>query len=70
MSTLPQLCLNGFIAGSLYALIAIGFAVIYRTVRFFNFAHGAVYTVGAYLAYSLSIQLGMNPIIGFFLPRR
>ncbi len=67
---LPQLLLNGIIAGSIYALIALGFAVIYKTVRFFNFAHGVVYTAGAYLAYTLTIQLGVNPIVSFFLPRR
>ena len=64
-----QLLLNGIIAGSIYALIALGFAVIYKTVRFFHFAHGVVYTAGAYFAYSLSISLGVNPILSFFLPQ-
>lgn len=50
---IQQLILNGIIAGSIYALIAIGFTVIYRTVKFFHFAHGVVYTVGAYLTYSV-----------------
>jgi len=35
-----QLLLNGIIAGSIYALIALGFTVIYKTVRFFHFAYG------------------------------
>ncbi|MGA2916601.1 MAG: branched-chain amino acid ABC transporter permease [Sedimentisphaerales bacterium] len=48
-----QLLLNGLISGSIYVLIALGFAVIYRTVRFFHFAHGVVYAAGAYLAYSV-----------------
>lgn len=48
-----QLLLNGIIAGSIYALIALGFTVIYRTVKFFHFAHGIVYTAGAYLTYSV-----------------
>jgi branched-chain amino acid transport system permease protein len=64
-----QLLLNGVIAGSIYALIALGFTVIYRTVKFFHFAHGVVYTGGAYLAFTLGTFLGFNPIIGFFLPR-
>jgi branched-chain amino acid transport system permease protein len=34
-----QLLLNGIIAGSIYALIALGFTVIYKTVRFFHSAH-------------------------------
>jgi branched-chain amino acid transport system permease protein len=50
---IQQLILNGIIAGSIYALIGLGFTVIYRTVKFFHFAHGIVYTAGAYLAYSV-----------------
>jgi branched-chain amino acid transport system permease protein len=61
-----QFVVNGILAGSIYALIAMGFAVIYKTVRFFHLAHGVVYTVGAYLAYTLIIQSGINPIISFF----
>src|SRR3989337_424101 len=48
---LVQLLLNGLIAGSIYALVALGFGLIYSTSRFFHFAHGAVYAVGAYLTY-------------------
>lgn len=61
-----QLLINGIIAGSIYALIALGFTMIYKTVRFFHFAHGVVYTAGAYFAYSLSMSLGINPILSFF----
>jgi len=64
---IQQFLINGIIAGSIYALIALGFAVIYRTVKFFHFAHGAVYAAGAYIAYSLVISLGVNPVISFFL---
>jgi len=51
-----QLLSNGIIAGSIYALIAIGFAVIYRTVKFFHFAHGVVFAAGAYFAYTFFIR--------------
>ncbi len=64
---LNQLLLNGIIAGSIYALIAIGFTVIYRTVKFFHFAHGIVYTAGAYFAYTLIISLHLNFALSFFL---
>ncbi len=57
-----QLILNGIIAGSVYTLIAVGFAVIYRTVRFFHFAHGVVFTAGAYFTYLFKALLGW-PII-------
>lgn len=62
-----QLLLNGIIAGSIYALIAIGFTIIYRTVKFFHFAHGVVYTAGAYFAYTLIISMHINFAISFFL---
>jgi branched-chain amino acid transport system permease protein len=62
---LQQLLLNGIVAGSIYALIALGFALIYRTVRFFHFAHGAIYTAGAYLAYSLTTQFQVNIAVAF-----
>jgi len=64
---IQQLLLNGIIAGSIYALIAIGFTVIYRTVKFFHFAHGVVYTAGAYFAYTLIISLHLNFALSFFL---
>ncbi len=70
---IQQLIINGIIAGSIYALIAIGFTVIYRTVKFFHFAHGVVYTAGAYFAYtfinSLTPQLSnsLTYFISFFL---
>lgn len=48
-----QYIANGIIAGSLYALIALGFSIIYSTVRFFHFAHGTIYTAGAYFTYLL-----------------
>jgi branched-chain amino acid transport system permease protein len=66
---LIQLLTNGVIAGSIYALIALGFIVIYKTVRFFNFAHGVVYAVGAYCFYTLAVSLSINPIAAFFLPQ-
>jgi len=62
-----QLIINGIIAGSIYALIAIGFTVIYRTVKFFHFSHGVVYTFGAYFAYTLYILAGFNIIVSALL---
>ncbi len=64
---LQQLVVNGLIAGGIYALVALGFSVIYRTVKFFHFAHGAVYTAGAYFGYTLAIQLKLHFVLAFFL---
>ncbi len=46
-----QLLVNALISSSIYILIAVSFAVIYRTVRFFHFAHAVVFTSGAYFTY-------------------
>ena len=62
-----QVIINGIVAGSGHSLIAIGFALIYRTMGFFHFAHGVVYATGAYLAYTSVNSLGINPIASFFL---
>jgi len=64
---LPQLLLNGIIAGAIYTLIALGFTIIYRTVKFFHFAHGVVFAAGAYFAYTFFILFDINSLISFFL---
>jgi len=64
---LPQIIANGIIAGSIYALVAVGFGLVYSTTQFFHFAHGVIYAFGAYLAYTAAILLGINPIVSFFL---
>lgn len=58
-----QLILNGIIAGSVYTLVAVGFAVIYRTVKFFHFAHGIIFTAGAYFTYLFKVWLGWPVIV-------
>jgi len=64
---IQQLILNGIIAGTIYTLIALGFTIIYRTIKFFHFAHGVVYATGAYFAYTFFILFDINPLISFFL---
>jgi branched-chain amino acid transport system permease protein len=60
-----QILLNGIISGSIYILIALGFAIVYRTVKFFHFAHGAVYAVGAYIGYALMVHGGIPSVVSF-----
>jgi len=54
-----QLIINGIIAGAGYALVGIGFALIYNVGRFFHFAHGILFTVGAYTAFLCNQLLGL-----------
>lgn len=48
MESLPQILINGLIIGGVYALVAIGYSLVYGVLRLINFAHGAVFTVGAF----------------------
>ena len=52
-----QLFRNGLVLGSLYALIALGYTMVYGILRLLNFAHGDVYMVGAFLGYGVLTQL-------------
>ena len=51
MSQLLQQIVNGIAWGSLYALIALGYTMVYGVLRLINFAHGDVYMIGAMVAY-------------------
>lgn len=62
-----QLFVNGVLVGGVYALVAVGFGLIYRTTHFFNFAHGAVYALGAYVAYFFHQVVGLPPAISIVL---
>jgi branched-chain amino acid transport system permease protein len=57
MSTFLQQLVNGLSLGSIYALIALGYTMVYGVLRLINFAHGDVYMVGAYVGYYLSRKL-------------
>ncbi|MGZ4409204.1 MAG: branched-chain amino acid ABC transporter permease [Gaiellaceae bacterium] len=48
---------NGLVLGSLYALIALGYTMVYGILKLLNFAHGDVYMVGAFLGYGVLTQL-------------
>jgi branched-chain amino acid transport system permease protein len=66
-----QLLVNGLTLGSLYALIALGYSMVYGILKLLNFAHGDVYMVGAFLGYGvlnafggpLSPSLALAPLI-------
>jgi branched-chain amino acid transport system permease protein len=57
MTTFFQQLVNGLSLGSIYALIALGYTMVYGVLRLINFAHGDVYMVGAYVGYYLSRKL-------------
>ncbi len=55
-----QLVINSIIIGTIYALIALGFNLVYSTTKFFNIAHGVFAAVGAYTVFFMYKTLGMN----------
>ncbi len=58
MSKLLQTLVNSIALGSLYALIALGYTLVYGVLRFINFAHSDVFTVGAWASFVLATTLG------------
>lgn len=60
-----QQLINGLSLGSIYALMALGYTMVYGIIGLINFAHGDIYMVGAFLGYMLvtSVGLGVFPSI-------
>ena len=71
MDTFVQQLINGLTIGSIYALIALGYTMVYGILRLINFAHGDIYMVGAYAGWLLALSMGFVPetptpsILGF-----
>ena len=62
MSEFLQQLINGLALGAIYALIALGYTMVYGVLRFINFAHGDVFMLGAFAGYFLS------PLVNRILP--
>lgn len=60
MSLLLQQIINGIMLGSVYALVALGLTLEYGILTIPNFAHGVLYTMGAYVTFLSVISLGFN----------
>ena len=54
MDTFLQQFINGLSLGAIYALIALGYTMVYGVLRLINFAHGDVYMLGAFAGYYLA----------------
>lgn len=58
--------INGVSLGSIYALIALGYTMVYGILKMINFAHSEVYMVGAFAAYYAASAMGIQSSPGFF----
>lgn len=58
MSQLFEQLLNAFVIGSFYALVALGYSMVYGIIRLINFAHGDLYMLGSFVGYSVLLAIG------------
>jgi branched-chain amino acid transport system permease protein len=65
MDLVLQQFVNGLTMGAIYAIVGLGYTMVYGIIRLINFAHGAVFMVGAYVGLSILEMLGgAHPSIG------
>ena len=81
ISEILQQLVNGLALGSVYALIALGYTMVYGIIRLINFAHGDVFMLGAYYGYyaitsfrvpfvlALPVSMGMAALTGILIER-
>ncbi|EKS28638.1 MAG: branched-chain amino acid ABC transporter permease [Afipia felis] len=64
MDLLIQILVNGVLLGGLYAVMALGLALVWGVLNIVNLAHGAFIMLGAYLSWHLYTYLGIDPFLG------
>ena len=60
MEQVLQQIVNGVSLGSIYALIALGYTMVYGIIKLINFAHGDVYMIGAYVGYAVTAKAHLS----------
>lgn len=58
---------SGISLGSIYALIALGYTMVYGIAKMLNFAHGDVIMVGAFVIYTACTSWGLSPVVGVLI---
>ena len=59
--------INGISLGSVYAIIALGYTMVYGIAKMLNFAHGDVIMVGGYVVFTVVSTMGLSPVLGIVL---
>lgn len=67
MENLINAIVSGFISGSLYAIMALGLSILYGVSRVFNFGHGTVALLGAYIAWWMLTALSLPFAVAVFI---
>lgn len=65
MDTFIQQMINGLTLGSVYALIALGYTLVYGIIKLLNFAQGDIFMVGSFVSYYLILSFNMNIFVAF-----
>ena len=60
MSEFIQQVINGLSLGAIYALIALGYTMVYGILKFINFAHGEIFMLGAFSGFYIARMMGLN----------
>ena len=75
MGPFLQYTVIGLTVGSFYALVALGYTIVYGIIRLINFAQGDLSTFGAFLGWTLLVTFGLQPlplplalVIAFVIP--
>jgi len=66
-SLLVAQLINGLQTGSVYALVALGYSMVYGIIKLLNFAHGDIIMVGAYMVYFAIASFALPPIVAIIL---
>src|SRR4030042_5430057 len=64
---IENILINGLIHGGVYALLAVGFSLIFGVARIVNIAHTAFYMIAAYLIYTFATRLHLHPLLAISL---
>ena len=59
--------INGVSLGSVYAIIALGYTMVYGIAKMLNFAHGDVIMIGSYVVFVATGSMGLPPLVGVLL---
>ena len=62
-----QYLINGVSIGAVYAIIALGYTMVYGIAKMLNFAHGDVIMVGAYMSFSVTSYMGLPTVVGILV---
>ena len=64
----PQVVLDGLVLGFMYALIALGYTMVYGVLEFINFAHSEIFVVGAFVGVEILLGLKARGVLGNLSP--